>query len=229
MAEPRDRIRREQFRHGVTAVIRDLILSREVRPGDILRLGPIAERLDVSVTPVREALLLLTQDGWLAQEPNRGFLVLPTRRCDVEDIYEMWAVAEGKQAARAAELATPEDVAALRKIDAELHNLENQTPERGLELNHEMHGTIARIADAPKLTWFADAARRLVPYEFWDRINTVPGWTDINTDDHTEIIDAIEAHDPATAERHMKQHYYDTSKVLLDWLDTISFWDPESA
>jgi DNA-binding GntR family transcriptional regulator len=225
MAEPRDRIRREQLRHGVASVVRELILNREVRPGDILRLGPIADQLGVSVTPVREALLLLTQDGWLAQEPNRGFLVLPNRRSDVEDIYEMWAVAEGKQAARAAEVATPEDVAALRKVDAELHNQENQTPDRALELNHEMHTTIARIADAPKLNWFAEAARRLVPYEFWDRINTVPGWMEINAHDHTEIIDAIEAHDPAAAELHMKQHYYDTSKVLLDWLDSISFWD----
>ena len=225
MAELRDRIRREQLRHGVASVVRDLILSRQVRPGEILRLGPIADQLGVSVTPVREALLLLTQDGWLAQEPNRGFLVLPNRRSDVEDIYEMWAVAEGKQAARAAEVATPEDVAALRKVDAELRNPDNQTVERAAELNHEMHGTIARIADAPKLNWFSEAARRLVPYEFWDQIVTIPGWMEINAHDHTEIIDAIEAHDPAAAERHMKEHYYDTSKVLLDWLDSISFWD----
>lgn len=228
MAERRDPLRREQLRHGVAAVVRDLILNREVRPGDILRLGPIAEQLKVSITPVREALLLLTQDGWLAQEPNRGFLVLPTRRSDVEDIYEMWAVAEGKQAARAATRATPEDVAALRKIDAELRNQDNQTPERALELNHEMHDTIARIADAPKFTWFADAARRLVPYEFWDRINTVPGWMDVNSMDHTEIVDAIAGHDPVAAERHMREHLYDTSKVLLDWLDTIAFWNPDA-
>lgn len=227
MAELRDRIRREQLRHGVASVVRDLILSRKVKPGDILRLGPIAEQLDVSITPVREALLLLAQDGWLAQEPNRGFLVLPTRRSDVEDIYLMWAVAEGAQASRAAQLATPADVEALRKVDAELHNLEGQTPHRALELNSELHDTIHRIADAPKLQWFTDAARRLVPYEFWFEFHSVPGWQQLNSTDHTAIIDAIEAHDADAAGEGMKQHYIETSKLLIQWLETINFWDPE--
>lgn len=227
MAELRDRIRREQLRHGVASVVRDLILSRQVRPGDVLRLGPIAEQLDVSVTPVREALLLLAQDGWLAQEPNRGFLVLPTRRSDIEDIYFMWAVAEGKLASRAAEVATTADVEALRKVDADLHNRKGQTPQRALELNSELHDTIHRIADAPKLLWFTDAAKRLVPYEFWFEFHSVPGWQELNSTDHTPIIDSIEAHDAEGAGRHMQEHYFATSKLLLEWLDSISFWDPE--
>ena len=229
MAELRDRIRREQLRHGVASVVRDLILSRQVKPGDILRLGPIAEQLGVSITPVREALLLLAQDGWLAQEPNRGFLVLPARRSDVEDIYLMWAAAEGAQASRAAQLATPADVEALRKIDAELHNLNDQTPPRALELNGEVHDAIHRIADAPKLQWFTDAARRLIPYEFWFEFYSVPGWQELNSTDHTPIIAAIEAHDQDAAGEAMRQHYIETSKLLLKWLDSINFWDPEKA
>ncbi len=227
MAEPRDRIRREQLRHGVASVVRDLILSRKVRPGDTLRLGPIAEQLDISVTPVREALLLLAQDGWLAQEPNRGFLVLPTRRSDVEDIYLMWGVAEGAQAARAATQVTEADVETLRKIDSDLHNTNGQTPQRALELNSELHDTIRRVADAPKLQWFTDAARRLVPYEFWFEFHHVPGWRELNSTDHTAIIDAIEAHDADEAGGLMKEHYDSTSVLLLRWLDSISFWDPE--
>ena len=227
MAEMRDRIRREQLRHGVASVVRDLILSRQVKPGDILRLGPIAEQLGISITPVREALLLLAQDGWLAQEPNRGFLVLPTRRSDVEDIYLMWAAAEGAQASRAAQLATPADIEALHKVDAELHNLDAQTPQRAIELNGDVHDTIHRIADAPKLQWFTDAARRLIPYEFWFEFYSVPGWLELNSTDHTAIIDAIEAHDADAAGEAMRQHYVDTSRLLLNWLDSINFWDPE--
>jgi len=44
-------------------------MARTVHPGDLLRLG----RLGVSITPVREALVLLSQDGWVTHEPNRGW------------------------------------------------------------------------------------------------------------------------------------------------------------
>jgi DNA-binding GntR family transcriptional regulator len=229
VADLRNRIRRDQLRHGVASVIRDFILSRQVRPGDVLRLAHIAEQLDVSATPVREALLLLAQDGWLAHEPNRGFVVLPTRRSDVEDIYYMWAVAEGKQASRAAELATSEDVEALRKVDAELHNREGQTHQRAVELNLDLHGTIHRIADAPKLLWFSDAARRLVPYEFWLEFHSVPGWQALNSTDHTAVVDSVEAREPEAAGFYMREHYFATSKLLLEWLDSISFWSSESS
>src|SRR6201992_4324376 len=224
MAEPRDRIRGEQLRHGVAPVARDLILSRKVKPGDILRLGPIAEELGISITPVREALLLLAQDGSRAQEPTRGSLVLPPRRSDVEDIYLMWAAAEGAQASRAAQLATPADIEALHKVAAEPPNPDSQTPQRAIELNGDVHATIHRIADAPKLQWFTDAARRLIPYEFWFEFYSVPGWQELNSTDHTAIIDAIEAHDADAAGEAMRQHYVDTSRLLLNWLGSINFW-----
>jgi DNA-binding GntR family transcriptional regulator len=76
---------RDQLRTDVASAIREQILSRQVLPGASLRLMQLGEALGVSITPVREALLLLTQDGWVVHEPNRGFRVAPLRRQDVED------------------------------------------------------------------------------------------------------------------------------------------------
>jgi DNA-binding GntR family transcriptional regulator len=123
MTPLRNDIRHDQMRHGVASVIRNLILARKVIPGEILRISLIAQQLGVSITPVREALLLLTQDGWLAHEPNRGFVVLRTQRSDIEDVYLMWGLAEGAQAARAAQLATAADLDTMRRIDGELHDV----------------------------------------------------------------------------------------------------------
>lgn len=77
--------------------------------------------------------------------------------------------------------------------------------------------------------WFANAARRLVPYEFWFEFHRVPGWQELNSTDHTAIIDSMEAHDAEAAGSHMQNHFLATSKLLLEWLDSISFWDPERA
>ena len=196
-----------------------------MRPGDILRLGPIAQEMDVSITPVREALLLLAQDGWVVQEPNRGFRVSPTRREDVEDTYLMWGFAEGEIAVRAMDRATPGELAELQAVDARLHALaDDDTGPEGLELNRLLHSTLHRIADAPKLVWFTDAARRLIPLEFWFSFDTVPGWRALNRTAHTQMIDCMVRGDAAGARDASRQHFIDTGNLLLEWLDSISFW-----
>jgi DNA-binding GntR family transcriptional regulator len=220
---------REQLRHDVATVIREQILTRQARPGDILRLGPIAEEVGTSITPVREALLMLAHDGWLVQEPNVGFRVQPTRRSDIQDIYLMWSFAEGELCARAAGAVTPAGVKQLREIDAQLHALA-AGPQDGpvaYNLNQQLHGTIYRIADAPKLEWFRDAASRLVPYEFPNSFWTVPNWWKLNRDDHTPIIDAIESKDADTARAKGREHLVKSGELLMSWLEFISFFDGE--
>ena len=58
---------RELLGHAVASAIRDEILTGEVQHGEQLRLAPLAEKLNMSITPVREALLLLAQDGCFVQ------------------------------------------------------------------------------------------------------------------------------------------------------------------
>src|SRR5438552_3432436 len=73
----------ELMGQAVASLIRDQILSGELKYGEALRLAPLAEKLDMSITPVREALLQLAQDGWVVHQPNRGFRVVPMRRDNV--------------------------------------------------------------------------------------------------------------------------------------------------
>src|SRR5262245_32352064 len=93
---------RPQLKDEAAAHIRELIVSGQVSPGQLLRLAPLAERLGASITPIREALLLLAQDGWVVQEPNRGFRIAAITRRDVEDAYLVQAFVAGELAARAA-------------------------------------------------------------------------------------------------------------------------------
>ena len=91
----------------------------------------------------------------------------------------MWGFAEGEFAARAARLATPADITNLRYIDDRLLELRDPADGDGaVEVNRELHAAIRRIADAPKIEWFAHAARRLVPYDFSFEFHRIPGWWD---------------------------------------------------
>lgn len=213
-----------QMHQSVAAVIRSRILAGEIRPGEPIRLGMLAEDLDVSVTPVREALLMLSQDGWLVHEPHRGFQVRRMRPEDIDDVYRVWAFTEGELAASAAVRATPDDVARMLEIDARINALPDGATPEALALNDRFHDIVHDVADSPKLTWFVDAARRVAPFRVADSFQRVPGWVEMNRTQHRPIIDAIGAGDPDEARRRAQHHLETAGRLLVAWLGRLEFW-----
>jgi DNA-binding GntR family transcriptional regulator len=215
---------RLQLRDGAAAFVRELVVSGQVRPGSHLKLQWLAEQLDLSVTPVREAMLLLAQDGWVVQEPHRGFRVAPIRRVDVSDAYLVHAFVGGELAARAAARAEPAHIKRLRDLDDRIRSLARSNERDSEELNYELHSGIYSIASSARLRWFVDAAGRFVPRRFWA---TIPGWWKHNKNSHTPIIDALEARDAGVARDLMSTHLTHAGDLLVTHLDSIRFWDSD--
>lgn len=74
-----------------SAVFADLkaeILACQLKPGEKLRIGNLADRYDVSLAAVREALSRLVADGWVIAEDHRGFRVSPASLEDLEDLTQ---------------------------------------------------------------------------------------------------------------------------------------------
>jgi DNA-binding GntR family transcriptional regulator len=217
--------RRRQLRDDAAAHIRKLIITGALRPDDSVPLATIADEIDVSLTPVREALLLLVQDGWMIQEPNRGFRVAPVVRSDVRDAYLVNQFVVGELAARAAEVIAPADVARLYELDEQIRALDGDGPVDPERLNYELHDLIYGVAESPRLRWFAMTASRLVPRDHWTRIE---GWTELNRAGHRPIIRALERHDAERARKLMASHMQKAGALLLAQLDRTGFWaDPE--
>ena len=213
MSRPRDR---------VSAAVREAIVEGEMRPGQLVRLGPVAEKVGVSITPVREALLQLARDGWLKQEPNRGFRVLPIRRNDVEDTFLVYGRIGGELAARAATRVTDDTVRGLELVDEEIQQLTTAGEVRDAErLNYVLHKQIYSIADSPQLVSLVSAATRFLPRMSWTRVT---GWSELNVTGHGPVIEAIRARRPAEARETMTAHLESASQLLLSWLDATSFW-----
>lgn len=212
---------RKQLRDGVATHIRELIVAGKVRPGDRLPLAALAKEVDASITPVREALLLLAQDGWIVQEPNRGFRVAEISRQDVEDAYLVHAYLAGELAARAAAKIDDAALDELRILDREIATLDGSDERRVEELNYALHGVVYRVANAPRLTWFIRAAGRFVPRRFWA---TIPGWLELNRSGHAPIIEALATGDAKRARRLMSDHIQRAGDLLVAHLDTSAFW-----
>jgi DNA-binding GntR family transcriptional regulator len=94
--------------------LRRAIVAGELRPGQRVGQEEIAERLGVSLAPVREALAALEQEGQLTYRPRRGYFVTELRLEDLREIYELRALLEERAARRAAPLL---DADALERIE----------------------------------------------------------------------------------------------------------------
>ena len=86
----------------VHARLREDILTARLLPGSTILEPELAARFGVSKTPVREALRLLVQDGWVIVLPRRGYLVRPLGLEDLRDVFQLREMIEPGFAAEAA-------------------------------------------------------------------------------------------------------------------------------
>jgi DNA-binding GntR family transcriptional regulator len=208
---------RSQLRDEAVTYIRELIAAGRAPAGSHISLEEIARTIDTSVTPVREALLLLAQDGIVLQERNRGFRVSSIRRQDLVDTYLIYSWGAGELVARAATHVEDATVKRLRRIEAEMAALDDTEHERIEELHFELHEEIFRLADSPRLAWFVSASARYVPRHFWA---TVPGWLEWNRTAHDPIIRALEKHDAEAAGTAMREHVLKAGDLFIASFDS---------
>jgi DNA-binding GntR family transcriptional regulator len=91
-------------------VIKKDILTCEMDPGTQFAQSELVERYGLGVTPIREALKRLMQDGYVSSKPNFGFVVAPITISDVRDIYELRLIIETASVKLAATRATKEQL-----------------------------------------------------------------------------------------------------------------------
>ncbi len=135
--------------------LREAILTGALEPGARLRAEALAERLRSSRTPVREALLLLAQEGLVQIEPRRGATVRTFDAADLSDLYEVRALIEPHAAALAAHRITAPEIARLTEIDersAAYDDADEDSVAEQLQLNDEFHRLILEAARSPRLT-----------------------------------------------------------------------------
>ena len=121
----------------IRRVLLDRIMSREMLPGTNLNEAKVAAELGVSRTPLRQAFIRLEQDGFLVQEPNRGFFVAPLSSEEASEIYPILAVLEST-ALRSAP-PTSQQLAELRTANRELAAVPDDDPSAAATLNFQWH------------------------------------------------------------------------------------------
>jgi DNA-binding GntR family transcriptional regulator len=195
---------RPQLAEDVARIVRKRIFDGTYAAGGYVRLDQLAADLGVSVTPVREALFELKAEGLLAQQPHRGFVVLPVTDRDVADVSDVQAYIGGELAARAAANVTDEQLGELQRIQNDLEDAyATGDDERAVRLNHDFHRAINVAADSPKLAQLMSQITRYAPESVFP---TITGWPEKSNRHHRRLLAALEKRDEDLARTAMSEH-----------------------
>jgi GntR family transcriptional regulator of vanillate catabolism len=141
-----------------TLGLRELVFGGTIAPGKRLPEVELAERLGVSRTPLRIALMTLAHEGLLEALAGGGFVVRAFSRGDVADAIELRGVLEGTAARFAAErLESPDVLAPLEEpaaaLEVVVRNIGSNEEELGryVELNNAFHDGLVELAGSQHL------------------------------------------------------------------------------
>ncbi|WP_224391254.1 GntR family transcriptional regulator [Pseudonocardia sp. ICBG1293] len=185
----------------------DDLRNARIPGGTPLRATEIADRLGVSITPVREALRRLENDRLIRYEQNHGATVIDLSPDALLEYYQVRAVVEGLGARLAADRITDGQLTSLRALHREMVEDERAGRHDRLgESSRALHLTIADIGGPAFLGEHVRAVRNSFPVpadaSFW----LDPEHARHHLDVHERILDALAARDGAAAERMMVDH-----------------------
>ncbi|MBE6018850.1 MAG: GntR family transcriptional regulator [Clostridiales bacterium] len=190
--------------------IKDSILKGELPPGEKISESSLARKLDVSRTPVREALRILYAEGFISLMPNSRFMVNEFTKEDALEVLAIRRLLEG-EAARLAALSRDERKAEIidrqrKAIPEYLQHLNDHSPSESMSFDMEFHRDIYELSGNSRLLELGEHVKdrqvRAYLANRWEEEDFVRKFTS----QHSEILDAIEKGDAEEAEAKGRAH-----------------------
>jgi DNA-binding GntR family transcriptional regulator len=200
----------------VASQLRAYIFDGQLRPGSFIDEVTLCELWSISRTPLREALKVLTAEGLVRHEPRRGCFVNEVTEQDLDDIFPVIALLEGRCAHDATVNATPADVQALEvwhqrlKKHAEAGRINDY-----YEANFAIHEALIQLASNKWLAQTIADLRKILKLARLQQLHA-PGRLKQSLKEHLAVFAALKAGDAAGAEVAMKNHLLQQREALRD-------------
>jgi len=204
-------VQREPLRDVICRRLAEAIVTGELAPNERITLIATAERMGVSMTPLREALVQLEADGLVSGDPGRGYSVSPLTREELEEIYPFMGGLE----ALVVELGPPnsEDLGVLEEINRRLGATADER--EAFELDRAWHRRlVARCSNRALLDALANVRKRAARYE----VASIPEFfanVEQSTEHHRRVVAALRAADSAQAGRVLRENWGITLDLLI--------------
>jgi DNA-binding GntR family transcriptional regulator len=211
-------LRAEEQRRTAHEYVRDTlrraILSGALAGGTRLVQADIAAQLNVSTTPVREALRDLAADGLIRFDPHRGGVVNTIDADEFQEIYEIRKRLEPYAVRRAAERISERELEAAAAMAAAMER--EADPGVWTELNWRFHGLLVQAARSPRLEAVLKGAQDAAALYVARSLRETPSRIEQGNAEHRALLEAMRRRDGDAVERILFEHLEGTLAALKE-------------
>lgn len=201
---------RDEVYHG----LRQAIISGSLQPGQQLTEPELARELQISRSPIREALGRLEQEGFAVRRGNGRVFVAPLDEAELEQLYVVRASSEGLAAHLAATHVTPGNIEAMETHLNDMHGLAMAGDVDGsLAAGQAFHDVILEACGNAPLVEIIKGLRLKI-----SRFRTVIASArdqDTRASEHRDILEALRERDPQHARQAMERHITESAEIVL--------------
>lgn len=188
-------------------ILKQRIITQAMKPGEPINEGSLSQQLDLSTTPIREAIQRLERESFIENIPGKGNFVSNITIQDLRELFEIREMLECEAIKRAATKCDPEKVAEIRRTFERSRKSSLNGSHRQFSAGEHIHIFIFESLGNQRLL---EIYRRLHDHIARHRnfffSDTHEGRPEKSYREHLEILDALAAQDPARCDHAMRAH-----------------------
>ena len=208
---------RRRLADGVYEELIEAIVRRDIGPEDNLVQEKLAAEMQISRTPVREALMRLEKEGVLEVSNRGSFRLYQMGDDEVKELYQSRAAVEGQCARILAVNHTPEDIAHLRSVVEKEENITDRSVRGYFEANRNIHmAFVARANNRFLMDMFNMIWGKALVFPLFATIENVD--LEQSLGDHMKLVDVIESGDRTAALELFTDHIQDGFNLQIEGL-----------
>ncbi len=199
------------LKNRLYADLRRSIIMGHRQPGEKINAREIAESYGTSITPIREALQMLHQEGLVTIRPHSGYLVTRLTLKQLRDLFELREILELAAVKRAASRISDQELEEIERVYAGYTGDDDDSYARYTAENRRFHCLIARATRNQELTeMLGHVHDRLARFMVMRQAGHSMQQS------HAQIVEALRARDPEAACRALSDELSDTRSIVLD-------------
>jgi len=200
-------INTQSLREQIYQYLRDGMQTGKLAPGAALNLNEISQKLGISKTPLRDALIKLEAEGFVTILPRRGVMVNEMTLEDVRQFYDILGALEASVVLDVFHQITPDLIRKMKQLNqAQRKALKEEDYGRYYRLNLEFHGVFLDLCNNNTLMRLITPMKQRL-YDFPRHRYNVE-WEKRNCGEHDTFIELVEAGDREGAARFMKYRHW---------------------